>query len=143
MNIQIQDVYLSVENIKEGHRKTADILKTMITHMRFIEEKIDKLYIKTIKNEFLSIVRGELNMIIKTVGEAYELSLTNVEIEKKLLKLAQDRGFDFKAFKEWDVFDESNLTNIELIKKYLISNSAEIHCIKNALKVFMILYESQ
>ena len=143
MNIQIQDVYMSIENIKEGHRKTADILKTMITHMRFIEEKIDKLYIKTIKTEFLSIVRGELNIMIKTIGEAYQLSLTNVEIEKKLLKLAQDRGFDFKAFKEWDIFEESNLVNIELIKKYMIGNSPEIHCVKHALEIFMILYENR
>ena len=141
--MNIQEVFIGIEQSKESHKRTTEILKTMITHMRFIEEKVDRLYIKIIKEEFLSLVRGQLNMNIKSIKDAYELSKTDVEIEKKLLKLAQDHSFHPNAYKEWEILDECNITNIELFKKYLSSNSSEITCIKNALKLFLSLYEFQ
>ena len=123
----------------EAQKRTAEILKTMINKMRYIDDKTDKFIIKTIKNEMNMIVHKATN---KTVKDAYDASITDVEIEKKLLTIAQEYGFHMKAFKEWDYFEKADLHNIEIINNLLSTNANDIQCIKYALKAFIILYEN-
>ena len=137
--MNIQEFCAKIDNIIDTHKKTAEVLKTMINKMRDIDEKTDKFIIKSIKNEMNTIIQNATN---KTVKDAYDASHTDVDIEKKLLTIAQEYGFHMRAFSEWECFQKADLHNIEIISNLLSTNSDDIQNIKYALKAFMILYEN-